>query len=141
VCSPLAERRKTKAQTGSLYASMRTMADVVVSHQSASGQCVCSFVCPPPSSCTPRGPARPSYDPHVHERWTDVRSPSSLSRGGDTGHALMYTDVSEKEIQEYAYLRLVDTQRTDVQTELLAKVPVPLENIVFSSPAMLPNNA
>jgi hypothetical protein len=53
----------------------------------------------------------------------------------------MYTDVSEKEIQEYAYLRLVDTQRTDVQTELLAKVPVPLENIVFSSPAMLPNNA
>jgi hypothetical protein len=53
----------------------------------------------------------------------------------------MYADVSEKEIQEYAYLRLVDTQRTDVHTELLAKVPVPLENIVFSCPAMLPNNA
>lgn len=101
---------------------------------------VSAFIRLPPT-VTPRGPARPSYDPHVHERWTDVRSPSSLSRGGDTGHDLMYTDVSEREIQEYAYLRLVDTQRTDVHTELLAKVPVPLENIVFSCPAMLPNNA
>ena len=46
-----------------------------------------------------------SYDPHVHKRWTDVRSPSFLSRGfGVEGHAAMSTAISENNICGHAYM-------------------------------------